>query len=297
MSFIKYQHLERYETSEVEGINLGECYIFPKIDGTNGSVWFDREVKCASRRRELTKEADNAGFRKYILEQDNIKCFLVKYPDIRLYGEWLVPHSLKTYREDAWRKFYVFDVCKVVDEELVYLTYNEYSILLDEFEIDYIPPIKILVNAEYDDFVNQMKQNTFLIEDGKGEGEGIAIKNYSFKNKYGRITWAKIVTSEFKEKHVKEMGASKTEHKMIEQEIIDKFLTEAFIDKELEKIKLEKDGWSSKFIPELFGRLWHEFITEESWNIIKKMKNPTIHFKTLNSLMIMKVKEYRKELF
>jgi len=35
--FMKYQHVERYGTDEVEGIELGETYIFPKIDGTNGS--------------------------------------------------------------------------------------------------------------------------------------------------------------------------------------------------------------------------------------------------------------------
>lgn len=31
MSFIKYQHLERYGNTEVEGIEVGTCYVFPKI--------------------------------------------------------------------------------------------------------------------------------------------------------------------------------------------------------------------------------------------------------------------------
>lgn len=30
--FIKYPHLERFGTDEVDGINIGTCYIFPKID-------------------------------------------------------------------------------------------------------------------------------------------------------------------------------------------------------------------------------------------------------------------------
>jgi len=30
--FVKYQHVEKFGNLEVEGINLGECYIFPKID-------------------------------------------------------------------------------------------------------------------------------------------------------------------------------------------------------------------------------------------------------------------------
>ena len=58
-----------------------------------------------------------------------------------------------------------------------------------------------------------MEKNVFLIEDGKGAGEGIVIKNYDFRNRYNRNTFAKIVTSEFKEKHAKEMGASVVKRK------------------------------------------------------------------------------------
>jgi hypothetical protein len=38
MSFKKYQHIERYGTDEVEGIDAGLCYVFYKIDGTNSSI-------------------------------------------------------------------------------------------------------------------------------------------------------------------------------------------------------------------------------------------------------------------
>ena len=43
MQFTKYQHLERLGTTEVEGIEVGEVYVFPKLDGTNASVWVDAE--------------------------------------------------------------------------------------------------------------------------------------------------------------------------------------------------------------------------------------------------------------
>lgn len=296
--FIKYQHVERMSTDEVEGINIGECHVQPKIDGTSGSIWLENnELKCASRRRELVEGLDNAGFKEYITKQDNINCFFAKYPDIRLFGEFLKSHSLKTYRDDAWGKFYVFDVCKIVDEELVYIPYEEYKLMLDEFDLDYIPVLKTLINAGEEDFVKILEQNTFLIKDGEGVGEGIVIKNYSFKNKFGRITWAKIVTSEFKEKHIKEFRGPKTEFKMVEQDIVDKFLTGAFIDKEFEKLKTEKDGWRSKYIPEFLGRVWYEFVNEECWNFVKKMKNPKINFKTLNAFVVLRVKEHKKELF
>lgn len=41
MEFKKYQHVERFGTDETEGINIGKCYVFPKIDGTNSSVWLE----------------------------------------------------------------------------------------------------------------------------------------------------------------------------------------------------------------------------------------------------------------
>jgi len=298
MSFIKYQHVERFSTDEVDGINIGECHVQSKIDGTSGSVWLEEgELKCASRRRELVEGLDNAGFKEYIMKQDNINCFFAKYPEIRLFGEFLKSHSLKTYRDDAWGKFYVFDVCKIVDEELVYIPYEEYKLMLDEFDLDYIPVLKTLVNAREEDFIKVLEQNTFLIKDGEGIGEGIVIKNYSYENKFGRKTWAKIVTSEFKEKHLREFRGPKTEFKMIEQDIVDKYLTEAFIDKEFEKLKLSKEGWSSKYIPELLNRIFHEFVVEHIWEIIKKKKNPKIDFRTLNTLVVLKIKEYKKELF
>ena len=134
------------------GIDIGEVYVFPKIDGTNGSIWLSPEGQlCAgSRRRLLSLEADNAGFYAWVLEQEHILRYLQENPTHRLYGKWLVPHSLKTYRDDAWRNFYVFDVAidkdpadikHERDSAVHYLHYEEYKAGLDAFNIMYIPPI------------------------------------------------------------------------------------------------------------------------------------------------------------
>lgn len=40
-----------------------------------------------------------------------------------------------------------------------------------------------------------------------------------------------------------------------------------------------------------------DLVNEEIWNIVKKMKNPTINFKTLNHLTVLKTKELKSELF
>lgn len=187
MTFKRYQHLERFGTTEVERIELGECYVFPKIDGTNASVWLHNgEIQAGSRTRHLSIEKDNAGFLEWVLKQENLLNYLKENPTHRLFGEWLVPHSLKTYRNDAWRKFYVFEVVEDrdlselqhdADEKFNYLHYNDYKPLLEKHEIDFIPPISVIRNSNYEQLVNQLMKNDFLIEDGKGYGEGIVLKN------------------------------------------------------------------------------------------------------------------------
>lgn len=301
MEFRKYQHLERFGTDEVDGIELGDCFIFPKVDGTNASVWLDDEgnLKAGSRNRTLSLENDNAGFYAHVLSTEKIKEYLAKHPTHRLYGEFLVPHTLKTYREDAWRKFYIFDITIDKDDENVeYIPYDIYKPMLDEFELDYIPPIAKVSNASYETFLKALEKNEFLIQDGKGVGEGIVIKNYDFYNKYKRQTWAKIVTTEFKEKHNKAMGYNELKAtKMVEENIVDEFCTEAFIEKEFAKIVHQQEGWKSQYIPMLLGRIFSELVKEETWNILKKYKNPKIDFKTLNALVIQKVKKVKSEIF
>lgn len=312
MSFVKYQHLERFGTSEVLNIELGECYVFPKIDGTNASVWAETsglytvDIKAGSRNRELSLEKDNAGFYEWVLNQKNIHNFLIDNPHLRLFGEWLVPHSLKTYRENAWRNFYVFDVCRVKpeserthegDDHLVYLKYDEYKPLLEKYDIQYVPPIAVINKGTYELFIDQLAKNVFLIEDGKGAGEGIVIKNYDFRNRFNRNTFAKIVTSEFKEKHAKEMGGSVIKGSdLIEEKIADEFVTKALCEKVYSKIENE-GGWSSKMIPRLLNTVYYDLIKEDAWEFVKKHKNPSINFGTLQHFTFKKVKENLPHVF
>ncbi|KKL81721.1 hypothetical protein LCGC14_1991930 [marine sediment metagenome] len=305
MEFKKYQHIERFGTMKVEGIEFGTCYVFPKIDGTNGSAWPDGDgIRYGSRNRELTGDFDNSGFLAENITNQAICEFFMMHPNLRLFGEWLIPHSLKIYREDAWRKFYVFDVVRDLPKELPsgekfeYLTYEEYQPLMEEFTIDYIPCIAKYNNGNYEAFLSCLKGNNFLVEDGKGDGEGIVIKNYAYKNKYGRTTWAKIVTSEFKEKHEKTMGpAEKSARIAAEEHIVEKYCTAALVEKVYSKIVAECEGWSSKFIPRLLNTVYYELVTEECWNFIKEYKNPIVNFKRLLQLIIVKIKQTKPELF
>jgi hypothetical protein len=293
MEFKKYQHVEKFRTSETEGIDIGECFIFPKIDGTNGSIWFNGDVKAGSRNRELSVESDNAGFCFWVLQQENIKEFFKEYPNFRLYGEWLVKHTINTYRKDAWQNFYVFDV---MDEYNNHISYDQYKDILNKYEIEYIPPITKVKDPSYELLVKLMNENTYLIEDGKGIGEGIVVKNYSFTNKYGRTRWAKLVTNDFKANASKAMGVNERKDKeSVERKIVEEFVTESLIEKEFAKIAL--DGWESKKIPQFLHTVYYNLIKEESWEFIKKNKNPTIDFKRLMSMTYAKAKEFKPEVF
>jgi hypothetical protein len=147
-------------------------------------------------------------------------------------------------------------------------------------------------------FQTALEKNKILLKDGEGVGEGIVIKNYNFVNKYGRTVWAKIVTNEFKERHVHEMGAPEVVGDIIEARIADKFVTQHLVDKVYAKIINETgDGWHSKMIPRLLHTVYYDLITEEMWEVLKQFKNPTINFKLLTGYVTARIKELRKDIF
>ncbi len=294
MDYFKYQHIERLGSDEVDGILNGECFVFPKLDGTNAQVWVeDNRLCCGSRNRQLSVESDNHGFANHVSSNEALCRAVLAFPDCRIFGEWLVPHTLKTYRESAWRKFYIFDIFDTTTNE--YMSYHHYAAVLNDlgFE-DYVPCMVRGYNLTEQDVKNAAEKNRWLIE--VGLGEGVVVKNYTFRNKYGRQTWAKYVLGEFKDKHVKAMGPTDIERSPIEQKIVDEFLSPHVIDKVISDIKAA-DGWSGRQIPRLLNTVWNDFIHEEMWDIIKKHKNPTIDFKRLGQLCTAKIKEMKPELF
>lgn len=316
MTFHKYQHIEKLGTTEVEGILEGTCHVFPKIDGTNSTVWYEEaaveaapyKIHCASRRRVITPgEKDNHGFAAFVNDPHNtsaqrIRRFFGDWPGLRLHGEWLIPHSLKTYREEAWRRFYVFDVVfmsPTFDGESIpcHLSYDEYQPKMEDAGIDYIPCMAVIENALTYDFNKLLPQNTFMMQEGCS-GEGIVIKNYDFKNRYGRTTWAKVVAAEFKEKHNRAMGPPiKTGELTVELRIANEFVTKAMVDKVRANIEAEKGDWSSRYIPRLLNTVFYDLVREETWDFIKKHKNPVIDFKKLTKLVSARVKELIPEVF
>ena len=231
----------------------------------------------------------------WLIKQENHVKLAMAHPELVFYGEWLVPHSLKTYQEDAWRDLYIFDVYD--REKGIYLSYDVYKPLLDAYSVTYIPCLGVVTNPTYDILCKYRDENFYKIKDNSGAGEGIVIKQYNWKNKFGRTSFAKMIANHFQDAHIKVMGGSVIKVKLIEEEIANEFVTKHIVDKAVAKIRTEQLHFGAKHIPQLFGMVFHELIVEEMWEIVKKYKYPKIDFKTLNTCTIVKIKQLLPELF
>ena len=95
MVFIRYQHVERIDAEEAEGLLDGVCHIFPKMDGSNMCAYSeDGEVRTMSRNREIHPPEP---FAEFIEGNEGVRRFLADFPGLRLYGEWMVPHTVRSY--------------------------------------------------------------------------------------------------------------------------------------------------------------------------------------------------------
>lgn len=304
-----YQHVCKLGSRDTDGILNGKVYVFPKIDGTNAHIWTDDggEIHYGSRKRELSLGKDNAGFMANMVASREFDSLMGSLPNgWHVFGEWLVPHTLKTYEDDAWRKFYIFDI---VDCDGVHIDFDSIVFHCERGGIySYIRPIAMLDSPCKDDLMKLLDMNKFLIKDGDGLGEGVVIKNYDYFNCFGRQTWGKIVSTDFKASHRRSDKATIARSEGdVEQRIVEAFLTRDIIDKVVAHIELDQDtacaiadmdrSQRGRAIPRLIETVWHDFINECMFDALKKFKNPTVDYKYLRRLVTSRIKEVKSELF
>ena len=259
----------------------------PKIDGTNATVWYDNGVKAGSRKREVTVGNDNAGFAAAVACSREINNFFSdgEHRGYRIYGEWLV-HNHVRYEDDAYAHLYVFDV---IDPSGRYVPPEEWDDLglglfcvptIDQFDLKHEPDPMGRLTAD-------MERSVYRTADG-GPGEGIVVKRYGdWRNRYGNVLWAKMVRDEYRSAvHV---GRRAADVNGLEVTVAEEFITRAYCEKELDKIKAT-DGWNETMIPRLLGSIWHEFVSEEMWNVLKRHKNPIIDFGRLQRAVYERIK-------
>jgi hypothetical protein len=327
VKFEKYPHIEKLGHAAVQGLEYGTVHVFPKIDGTNASMWIHESegIQVGGRKRLLSKDKDNAGFHEWMEEGTDSAPYIEvfgSYPELRLYGEWLVPHTFKGYREETWHNFYVFDI---YDHSLgEFIHYDRLVELANRFGFKYIPALAIIDHPTKEQLVGLLDSNNYLCTDEAGAGEGLVLKRYGFVNKFGRTTWAKMVRAEFKDKHRLAMPIDTTQGAMtLERDAVEKYVTKAFVDKERAKIEIDLENKHFKggphlrqpeqwiilreeyiasrecrktLIPRLLQTVYFTLVTEHTWDIVGK-KNCIIDFKTLRRMTIEKTKLCCPDLF
>ena len=281
MTFKKYPKIYRLGTDEVEGILLGDCYIEEKIDGANTSIWLDKrdEITCGSRNREL-EEGFN-GFVDFVKNDKRIKKIMSDHPEWRLYGEWLVPHTVH-YNETAYKKWYLFDI-EVAGNFLPVERVIEEA---EKYGLDHPAFFGKLTNPT----MEELQKIVGKSEIGE-KGEGIVIKNFDFVNKFGNLQYAKLVAPEFWESK-KVLWAEKSHENPDYYEIYvaNKYMTEARVRKILNKLQSVIDEkLDLKHIPRITNTCYHDLLTEEIWNIQKKC--PQVNFRKLKKYCLMKAKQ------
>jgi hypothetical protein len=290
--FVRYPSVVRFGHEEVDGITAGTVHVFPKLDGTNASVWRADVMRAGSRNRELTLAEDNHGFFAWAIQQENLHAFLADHPGFRLFGEWLVPHTLKDYREEAWRRFYVFDA---VGPDGTFAAWESYADTLRAYKLDVLEPLAIIRNPSEADLWRCVEQNTYLMRDGAGPGEGVVLKNYQFRNRFGRATHAKLVRAEFKEENRRAFGVVEQNGAFqVEAAIAERYVTRAFVDHERAKLgELPRHS----LIPRLLQTVFYELVREHTWDFLKEHRNPTVDFKRLQQHTTAAVKRHAADLF
>lgn len=286
--FKKYMHIEHAENVLPLIPRHDTIYVQPKLDGSNAQIFLkdDGSIGWGSRNHELNAEHDTLKMKGYIESNyDSLMKALVQLSETHrcpciLYGEWLVPHTIRNYQDTAWNRFYVFDV--YLPKLNMFLQPIQYQPILNHLGIDCIPTLSIIGDIGSDlleamqKFNGICEKNEFLMKDG-GIGEGIVIKDYSPEyvkqsiERFGQITWGKIVRADFK---AKSKAKNKGEAEMTtEERIVFKSLNKDFVSKEWYKLTSDEGKvWDDSMIPEFLGRVWFEWWKDYSFDAIAKTK-------------------------
>lgn len=281
--FKKYEKIHRLGKEETDGILVGLCHVQEKVDGANTQIWFDSEsnlTRCGSRSQEV-KEGFN-GFVDYVHNHPGLEKFFTDHPDWRLYGEWLVRHTIQ-YKETSYRKWYMFDI---ITADGVFLPHDMVRDLGEKYGIETVPYHGTIENPtleQLDAFVGK----TILGD----RGEGIVIKNLGFKNAFGDLVYAKIVTESFKEDNAVVFGGNnKHSDTYNEVYVVNKYMTLPRVQKIMNKLQpVIDEKLDMKHIPRICETAFHDMMTEEIYAIQKDVSG--VDFKVLRRIAFKKSKQ------
>lgn len=276
-----YPKIHRLGKEETDGILDFELVVQEKVDGANCSIFLlDGEVRCGTRTRLLPLEDSFNGFQDYVQQnKDLLAPYFNKNPDVILYGEWLVKHTI-TYPDEAYRKVYLFDIYnRVEDTWATQETVKETAEALG-LEYPHVFATGKLTQKQIEDFVGK----SYIAP----AGEGVVLKADGFLSKFGDHVYAKIVHEKFKESNAIVFGGNNKHSKTYwEMYVVNKYCTTGRVQKIMQKLQAETERrLDMEHTSRIAGTCYHDMITEEAWEIVKKV--PALDFKKLQGLSMRK---------
>ena len=136
------------------------------------------------------------------------------------------------------------------------------------------------------------KENHYLIPDGENVGEGIVVKTYDYRNKYGRQTWGKLVAAEFFETKQKLRKKNNEIKGDFEAKTAYEYITDAVIKKEYVKVLNDHpDAKQQELIGRVLNEVYEAFMGEDLVTVVIKNKGCTINFKYMRKQSDLRVKD------
>lgn len=284
MSFRKYEKIHRLGKEEVDGITQGAVLVQEKIDGANTSIWIkDGQLHLASRNQQITDGFN--GFREYVEKHEGIQKLLIDF-DLygkRLYGEWLVPHTVQ-YDKEAFKHWYMYDIFTAKGTGY-YHEPAHVTEIADKYDIKHPYNFGMFRNPTEDQLREYVGQSAL----GQ-RGEGIVLKNHKFINRFGDRCYAKIVHQDFLEDNAIVFNSNNKQSDAYEEMyIVNKWMQKPRLQKIIQKLQPEiNERLDMKHIPRIIHTAYHDMITEEAWEIAKLDRQ--VDFKKLKGLAMKKAK-------
>lgn len=289
MQHKNYWKVYSLDKEECEWLLDWIVFIQEKIDWSNLSIWMNwDDLFVWSRTQTVWTDKVKNWFRwavEYINSHEKIRQLILDLredyntDDVRLYWEWLVPHTITDYDKEAYNHFYLFDI------EINWVrmsTMSIHQIVSINYETIKKPHIfAILENPTIEKIQEFVWQTTIW-----KRWEWVVVKRLDFINKFWNFVYWKLVSSEFKEEH--KLVSSSTSKIDNELDILARYLWIERVTKIMNKIEQNDDVniWK-QHISKILWMTWYDLITEEANSISKYW---LVDFKRLKRLCDGKVR-------
>ena len=275
-----YMEIENLNMKIADSFYKGDMIIIQeKIDGANVSFQYDSEtdsLQCFSRNQILSAENTLRGYYEWVQELDKEFVKSVLGDRLRMFGEWLVKHTVK-YPDERYNTMYCFDVFDT--ENKCWLPQNEVKSLADKLGLNYVP---VFYEGEF----TAWEDYTYLVgrtEMGGELGEGIVIKKQNDLS--DDVAYTKIVHERFKEvqrkvrKRPTNEKIAEISEKLRVKEFVKTVVTSARVEKILHKLVDEgilPEDFSMKYMKTVYKNLPLEVYKDcvkEVPEIVKQVEN------------------------